>query len=134
MASFATVVNAERGEVVCERCLVADAPVARLRGLLGRDDLPPGEGVLLRPASAVHMAFMRFSIDAVFLGRDLDVIDVVSGLRPWRIAGRRGSHAVLELATGEGERRSIRPGDRLRLVDSRRGRPAPEERDGAGRG
>ena len=38
------------------------------------------------------MFFMRFSIDAVFCTRDLEVIDVVRGLRPGasrRVAGPR---------------------------------------------
>src|SRR5437667_363339 len=45
-----------------------------MRGLLGRDRLEPGEGLLLRPASAVHTFFMRFPIDAVFLDRGLVVL------------------------------------------------------------
>ena len=49
-------------QVVCEECLVADRPLARMRGLLGRTDLPRGEGVLLRPAGSIHTFFMRFPI------------------------------------------------------------------------
>jgi uncharacterized membrane protein (UPF0127 family) len=101
------------GRTVCERCTVADTPLTRLKGLLGRSELPRGEGLLLRPASAVHTWFMRFPIDAVFVDRDLVVVDVAAELRPWRAAGRRGARAVLELAAGESERRGIRPGDAL---------------------
>ena len=106
----------ERGEVVCEHCVVADRPLTRLRGLLGRRKLPPGEGLLIRPAGAVHTSFMRFPIDVVFLDRELTVLDVVDGLVPWRAAGRRGAHAVLELAAGERARHAIAPHDRLALV------------------
>ena len=62
------------GTIVCERCTVAENPLTRLRGLLGRDGLEPGEGLLLRPASAVHTYFMRFPIDVVFLDRALVVL------------------------------------------------------------
>ena len=103
------------GRAVCERCVVADTPVSRARGLLGRTELPPGEGLLLRPASSIHMFFMRFPIDAVFLDRELAVVKVVPDLKPWRVAGARGAKAVLELAAGEAERRGITPGDRLSL-------------------
>jgi len=109
-------VVSEQGAVVCERCVVADRPLARLRGLLGRRELPAGEGLLLRPTGAVHTSFMRFPIDVVFLDRELTVVDVVDGLAPWRAAGRRGAHAVLELAAGERARRAIAPRDRLALV------------------
>jgi len=103
---------------VCERCTVADTPILRARGLLGRSGLEPGEGILLRPASSIHMFFMRFAIDAVFLDRDLVVRKVVRDLKPWRIAGARGAKAVLELAAGECERRGVRPGDRLSLAEA----------------
>ena len=107
------VLTRQDGAVVCERCLVADSALGRSRGLLGRSGLPSGEGLLLRPASSIHMFFMRFAIDAVFLDRDLGVRKVVSDLKPWRLASGRGSKAVLELAAGECERRGSRPGDRL---------------------
>ena len=99
--------------VACENCAVADTPLRRLKGLLGKKELQPGEGLLLRPASAIHTFFMRFPIDVVFLDRELHVLGLATNLRPWRAAGRRGARAVLELPAGECERRDIRPGDRL---------------------
>jgi uncharacterized protein len=100
---------------VCERCVVAETPLTRLKGLLGRSGLPSGHGLLIRPTSAIHTCFMRFPVDAVFLDRDLVVLRAVSDLRAWRFAACRGSRAVLELAAGEISRRGIRPGDRLQL-------------------
>ena len=85
----------------------------RMKGLLGRRDLPRGEGILLKPASSVHMAFMRFPIDAVFLDRDLRVVKITADLRPWRTAGSRGAKAVLEIPAGEAKRRELTVGDRL---------------------
>jgi uncharacterized membrane protein (UPF0127 family) len=84
-----------------------------MRGLLGRRTLPSGEGILLKPASSVHMAFMRFPIDAVFLDRELRVVKISSDLRPWRAAASRGAKAVLEIAAGEADRRGLNAGDRL---------------------
>jgi uncharacterized protein len=103
----------ENGEVVCDKCVVADSPVSRLRGLLGRSELRPGEGLLLRPASAIHTCFMRFPIDAVFLDRDGRVVGISGDVRPWRAAGSRGAKAVLELPAGESSRRGLELGDRL---------------------
>lgn len=103
----------EDGTIVCERCLLAETALTRMRGLLGRRELPSGQGILLKPASSVHMAFMRFPIDAVFLDRDLRVVKVASDLRPWRTAGSRKAKAVLELPAGEAQRRGVTTGDRL---------------------
>jgi uncharacterized protein len=103
----------EDGSIVCERCVQADTALAHMRGLLGRRVLPTGEGILLKPASSVHMAFMRFPIDAVFLDRDLRVVKIASDLKPWRAAGSRGAKAVLEIPAGEAGRRGLSVGDRL---------------------
>ena len=103
----------EDGSIVCERCLLAETALTRMRGLLGRRDLPSGEGILLKPASSVHMAFMRFAIDAVFLDRDLRVVKIAADLRPWRLAGARGAKSVLEIAAGDAARRGLTVGDRL---------------------
>jgi uncharacterized membrane protein (UPF0127 family) len=108
------------GRTLVEQCSVADKPWSRMRGLLGRRALPPGEGILLRPAGSVHMFFMRFAIDVVWLDRDLGVLEVTDELRPWRTAARRGAKAALEIAAGECARRGIRVGDRLRLAEPQR--------------
>jgi len=84
-----------------------------MRGLLGRSDLPRGEGILLRPAGSIHTFFMRFPIDAVFLDREQVVIGIENALPPWRTAKRKGAKAVLELAEGEAARRGLAVGDAL---------------------
>jgi uncharacterized membrane protein (UPF0127 family) len=104
------------GAIVCERTCVADSPFTRLKGLLGRDGLEPGEGLLLRPASSVHTCFMRFPIDVVFLDRELVVLDISDELEPWRTAGKRGAKAALELPAGEAARRGLAVGDQLTLA------------------
>jgi uncharacterized protein len=87
-----------------------------MRGLLGRRQLPEGEGILLRPAGSIHTFFMRFAIDAVFLDGDQVVLGVEAAIRPWRAAGRARAKAVVELAAGEAERRGVRAGERLTVV------------------
>lgn len=115
MAKHFATVTTSGGEVVCDRCLIAESPWLRTKGLLGRADLPDGEGILLRPASSIHMAFMRFPIDAVFLAKDLTVLKVVRDLAPWRMAARLRAHAVLELPAGTCSLRGVHEGDRLAL-------------------
>ncbi len=117
MSPTSVISDPARGTDVCERCVVADGPLTRTRGLLGRSELPAGEGLLLRPAGSIHTHFMRFAIDALFLDRELRVLDVRSAVRPWRMARKRGARAVLELHEGEAERRGVKVGDVLRVGD-----------------
>jgi uncharacterized membrane protein (UPF0127 family)/CheY-like chemotaxis protein len=103
----------EDGRVVCERCVVADRAHHRMRGLLGRRRLQPGEGMVLRPAWNVHTAFMRFPIDVVFLDADQVVIRIEPALAPWRTVSCRGAREVVELAAGECAHRGLETGDRV---------------------
>ena len=103
----------EDGRVVCERCVVADRAHRRMRGLLGRRGLKPGEGMVLRPAWNVHTAFMRFPIDVVFLDSDQVVIRLEKAVAPWRTVSCRGAREVVELTAGECERRGLEVGDRV---------------------
>lgn len=104
------------GGVVCEKCVLATSSLARMKGLLGRRDLPAEEGILLRPAGSIHTAFMRFPIDAVFLDRELRIVRVVENMPPWRVAMARKAKAVLELRAGEAARRGVGAGDALRIT------------------
>jgi uncharacterized protein len=128
----ATLIRAEGG-LVCERVSLATSVPARMRGLLGRSELPPGEGILLRPAGSVHTFFMRFPIDVVFLGGELEVVRIARELPPWRTAAARGARAVLELAGGEADRRGLLVGDRLELTAADQSAPGALKRPGSSR-
>jgi uncharacterized membrane protein (UPF0127 family) len=108
-SATASVLN-DRGEAVCERCELAESTLARMRGLLGRDGLAPGEGMLIHPAPSVMTFFMRFPIDVVFLDRDKRIVKIVAGLGPWKIASARKAVAALELPAGAAEQAALRPG------------------------
>lgn len=111
-ASFAGVRTAG-GAVLCERCEIPESAFGRMRGLLGRSGLEPGEGMLIDRAGSVHMFFMRFPIDVVFLARDRTVVKVKHRLAPWRVAGARHAVASLELPAGRAAEVGVERGDVL---------------------
>jgi uncharacterized protein len=115
VSSLAFTLVRDDGAVVCGSCGVAATFRSRLRGLLGRKGLAPGEGLLIRPAGSIHTFFMRFAIDVVFLDRSGVVVKLVSDLRPWRLAFARHGRDALELRAGEAKRRGLGRGDRLEL-------------------
>ena len=84
-----------------------------MRGLLGRETLPSGEGIVLRPAWSIHTAFMRFPIDVVFIDSELVVMRIEENLRSFKTASCRGAREVVELPAGECERRGLEAGDRI---------------------
>lgn len=92
--------------------MVANTYFARARGLLGRDTLPAGEGLLIDPCDAIHTLAMRFAIDAVFLDPAGRVTRIYRALAPWCPAAHGGDGAcrVLECAAGQMPE-DLQPGD-----------------------
>lgn len=113
-----TVHNVTRGTTLANRAEWRGSLWGRLRGLLGRSGLRPGEGIVLVPCTSVHMLGMRFSIDVVYLDRSDRVIKTVHHLRPFTFSfgGRRAHHAV-ELPAGTLAETQTRPGDQLTIAD-----------------
>jgi uncharacterized membrane protein (UPF0127 family) len=109
-------IRSTEGSVVAERVLLAAKPRQRLVGLLGRRGLEPGGGILLRKTGSIHMFFMRFAIDAVFLDRDDTVVKIVPDLKPWRLAAARRAKSVLEIGAGECAARGLAVGDVLQTT------------------
>ena len=108
--------NVTRDTVVGDRIVVARSLRDRTVGLLGRSSLEPGEGLWIEGAPSIHMFFMRFAIDAVFVSADGHVTKVVSNLEPWRaVLWARGARDCLELPVGAAAASLTAPGDQLVL-------------------
>jgi uncharacterized membrane protein (UPF0127 family) len=99
---------------VCHRCLFSPSLFFRMKGLLGRDRLPEGEGILLGSCNSIHMLFMKFAIDAVFLDKENRVVHVCERIAPWKISRViLAAKSVLEIPAGTAERCGLRLGDVL---------------------
>ncbi len=116
-------INLTRGSVLCASVEEADGTMARGKGLMGRDALAPGAGLLIGagPLLAmmwIHTFFMRFPLDLVFLSRSGRIVRILSNVKPWRVtAPVFGASCVLELEAGAAQRTSSRRGDEVRLEE-----------------
>ena len=129
MASPVRARNLTRSTEVAGQLEVADGIWGRFMGLMGRPGLEPGTGLWLT-GNGIHMMFMRFPIDAVFVGAPIDgaadgpggtggggrrVLSVHRDLRPWTglVPLVRGASGVLELPVGSIERTGTAVGDEI---------------------
>lgn len=95
---------------------IADGFFLRLRGLMGREMLPDTTGLLLIPCDSVHMCFMRFPIDVVYLDKEFTILKIVKNLKPWTgLSMCRGAWGALELKAGEAERFGCKVGGQFVL-------------------
>jgi len=108
------VVHGDSGHGVGSKVGVADSWWQRLRGLLARAPLRPGEGLLLLECGSVHTVGMRYAIDVAFLDAGGRVVRSIAGLKPYRL-GVGGPEAVhtLELPAGRLHETETVPGVRL---------------------
>lgn len=102
------------GRVLLDQLLFARSSRTRVKGLLGRRSLEPGEGIAFRERS-VHTFFMRMPIDVVFCDSDLKVVKVAERLPPWRLAGAKGARYVIEMAPGRAAELGVAPGAKLAM-------------------
>ncbi|MDB4897542.1 MAG: hypothetical protein JWN15_3804 [Firmicutes bacterium] len=104
--------NVNRGQILGTAVRRADSFGLRLRGLMFRQGLGIGEGLVIEPCKAVHTHFMRFPIDVVFLDAEWRVVLVLPAMAPWRFSPQvGGARSVLELAAGAAG--ATAPGDQL---------------------
>jgi len=106
-------IHAKTGTVLAQHVELADAFLARLKGLMGRKHLAAGAALLLEPCPQIHTCFMRFSIDVIFLDAHNRVVAVVENIKPWRMSQFYPSaRRTLELPGGSLQGR-VQPGDEL---------------------
>lgn len=95
---------------------VAEGLIARMKGLLGRSLLPPGEALWIKPCKGVHTFGMTFPIDVVFLDRDNSVIACQKGLAPNRMTPvHLRSASVIELPAGVIDATATEIGNQLEI-------------------
>ena len=94
---------------------VAGESKSRNKGLLGRDCLDDGQGLWIVPCEAIHMFFMRFAIDVIYLDRQKKIVKIVPELKPWRLSACMRAHSVLELPAGVAQRTGAEAGDQLEV-------------------
>ena len=117
-ARFVRIENVTRGTTVAERVRVASSSVDRSVGLLRTHEVKPGEGLWIERSPSIHMFFMRYAIDAVFVSKAGVVTKVVPNLKPWRtVLWARGARDCLELRAGAAAESGTQRGDQLHLTD-----------------
>jgi uncharacterized membrane protein (UPF0127 family) len=108
-------VHERTGKVLAEELELATSMVALTAGLMFRRTLEPGRGMWLNPCNGIHMMFMNFPIDAVFLDSKERVRKVYRRLPQWYgvVWFVWGAHSVLELPPGSTADIDLQRGDQI---------------------
>ena len=115
------------GAVICGDLVLGESFGQRFMGLMGRGSMADGEGLYL-PSNSIHMMFMRFPIDALFVSKADDegrrtVVSTRSRLPAWRgiVMPVRGAEGVVEMPAGTLARLGVSDGDAVVFEPSSEG-------------
>lgn len=108
--------NHTERNIVCHEVETAFTFVARFKGLMLKENIDVTKGLLLAPCNSVHMFFMRFPIDVVFIDRYYKVVGIELALKPWRMSKvYKAAWYALELPAGRAKDSGVSVGDVLEL-------------------
>ena len=110
-------INMKSNLVVCKKVKTANDFFARLKGLMFSRDLPDCDGLLITSCNSIHTFFMNYSLDIIFLDRNLKVIKILRNFKPWKMSWIyfRASQ-VLEMKAGS-LNLELTEGDMLEAID-----------------
>ena len=112
------VTNKDRNTTLGEAIVVAKSAAQRVRGLLGRDCLEDGEGLLFKYCYSLHTFFMSFPIDVLFMDSNGKVLKAAAAVKPFRlVAAPLKAHFALELPDGAILQSGTRVGDHLAFLE-----------------
>jgi uncharacterized protein len=100
-------------KVLWKTANIAQYPWERMKGLLGKTSISNDELLILPKTNSIHMFFMKFPIDVVFLDRSKQVRKVVHSLRQGHISGCLKAFYALEMNTGCADKHQIMCGQYL---------------------
>ena len=93
---------------------IAKSFFSRFMGLMGKESLPRETGLLIAPCQSIHMMFMRFSIDAVYIDKNFVIKKIVRNLKTWTgFSICINAWGVIEINAGEAERLNLKVGEKL---------------------
>lgn len=93
---------------------IAKSFFSRFMGLMGKKSLSKETGLLIAPCQSIHMMFMRFSIDAVYIDKNFVIKKIVRNLKTWTgISICISAWGVIEINAGEAERLNLKVGEKL---------------------
>jgi uncharacterized membrane protein (UPF0127 family) len=109
--------NATRNVILASKVFVANNFFTRLKGLLGTRKLDSGCGLVLIPCNQIHMFWMTYAIDALFINPEGVVVGVAEKVKPWRLSPSfKNSNRCLELPAGTIFSTGTQVGDQIEVT------------------
>ena len=111
-----TIRNLTRNTLIADKAVTADTPLKRMTGLLNRTSFGPGEALLITPCQSIHMLFMKFAIDVIFVDHQGKVVGACPNVRPFRLSPLfLKAHSAIEVPAGTIASSQTQIGDNIQI-------------------
>jgi len=108
------IIKGDNGQIIASNVHIADRFFSRLKGLMFTKSLPKNSALVINPCNSIHMFFMNYSLDVVFVDKNDIVLDVIVNIKPWHISKIvLSSQYVIELPAKSTLESNIKKGDIL---------------------
>jgi hypothetical protein len=110
------IINKTKNITIANVVYLADTPIKRMKGLLGKKSLGALEAMVIKPCNSVHTFFMRFPIDVLFVNKNGKVIRGIVSMPSFRLSPiYLTSQFVVELPAGTIQATNTTEGDQIAI-------------------
>jgi len=112
------IINITQNSILSSETKRADGFFARAKGLLGKKFFKKGQGLLIFRCQAIHMFFMQFAIDAIFVDKDNTVVGLCKNIKPFCLSPVfLKASFVVELPAGMIDLTQTQVGDKIKIEE-----------------
>lgn len=93
----------ENGNVIATKIEYATTFWKRYKGLMHRkkESFPIENAMVFNECGSIHMFFMHFPLDVIYLDKQFNVVKIVRNIKPWKVDfGHPDAYYTIELNAG----------------------------------
>jgi len=108
------ITNVTRAKTIASTGKKCDSFLARFRGLMFSSSLPEDTGIVLEPCRQIHMFWMFYAIDAIFIDKTGTVVGIAKSIKPWSVSKMFSkAQSVIEVRSGTADDTGTAVGDQI---------------------
>ncbi|MCP3685705.1 MAG: DUF192 domain-containing protein [bacterium] len=110
------VTNLTKNTLIADKAILANSFSSRMIGLLNRKSINAGEALIITNCQSIHMFFMKFSIDVIFISADRRIVGLSENIQPFHLSPHFWkSKCAIELPAGTVKSSQSSIGDTIQI-------------------
>lgn len=95
---------------------IADNFFTRFMGLMFKKELQKNNGLIISPCNSIHMFFMNFPLDILFVDKNNIICDYLEDIKPWKVSKIYfNAEYTIELPSGTIKEKNIKKNQKISI-------------------